>query len=286
MIDHLDHLVLTTSHEAECIRFYTEVLGMRLETFTGGTPPVERKALRFGNQKINVRPKDADKVATSFGELKGDCVATPVADTNFGLVYKQADPSERWMTSYSGPISKVAVLNRPVSYWNKNTQGDIQSFMYFYSRYENVVAYGNQLVERADYAKLGIEIHNFMVNGYFREYMVYVPESATQIWGDKAPVLYVFPGDSQTDMVFLDATQWWKVARDEGFIQIAQIIGGTVIIESIFGFPGMGRFLFDAIVQRDYPVIQGVNLVVVTVIVLANLTVDTLYATLDPRIRY
>ena len=69
-------------------------------------------------------------------------------------------------------------------------------------------------------------------------------------------------------------------------IQIAQIIGGTVIIESIFGFPGMGRFLFEAIVQRDYPVIQGVNLVVVSVIVVINLVVDALYATLDPRIRY
>jgi peptide/nickel transport system permease protein len=69
-------------------------------------------------------------------------------------------------------------------------------------------------------------------------------------------------------------------------IQIAQIIGGTVIIESIFGFPGMGRFLFDAIIQRDYPVIQGVNLIVVSVIVVVNLSVDALYATLDPRIRY
>ena len=54
MIDHLDHLVLTTAHEAECVRFYTEVLGMALETFTGGTPPVERRAFRFGNQKINL----------------------------------------------------------------------------------------------------------------------------------------------------------------------------------------------------------------------------------------
>jgi catechol 2,3-dioxygenase-like lactoylglutathione lyase family enzyme len=57
MIDHLDHLVLTTSHEAECIRFYTEVLGMKLESFVGGTPPVERKALKFGNQKINLHVK-------------------------------------------------------------------------------------------------------------------------------------------------------------------------------------------------------------------------------------
>lgn len=54
MLDHLDHLVLTTAHEADCIRFYTEVVGMRLESFVGGTPPVERKALRFGNQKINL----------------------------------------------------------------------------------------------------------------------------------------------------------------------------------------------------------------------------------------
>jgi len=69
-------------------------------------------------------------------------------------------------------------------------------------------------------------------------------------------------------------------------IQIAQILGGTVIFETIFGLPGMGRFLFDAINQRDYPVIQGVNLVIVSVVVLMNLAVDACYAILDPRIRY
>jgi peptide/nickel transport system permease protein len=69
-------------------------------------------------------------------------------------------------------------------------------------------------------------------------------------------------------------------------IQLAQVLGGTVIIESIFGLPGMGRFLFEAITQRDYPVIQGINLVIVSVIVLVNLAVDALYALLDPRIRY
>ena len=69
-------------------------------------------------------------------------------------------------------------------------------------------------------------------------------------------------------------------------IQIAQILGGVVIFETIFGLPGMGRFLFDAINQRDYPVIQGVNLVIVSVVVLMNLAVDSCYAFLDPRIRY
>ena len=54
MIDHLDHLVLTTHHEAACVDFYTRVLGMRLETFVGGTPPVERKAFKYGAQKINL----------------------------------------------------------------------------------------------------------------------------------------------------------------------------------------------------------------------------------------
>jgi peptide/nickel transport system permease protein len=68
--------------------------------------------------------------------------------------------------------------------------------------------------------------------------------------------------------------------------QLPQVIGGTVVIETIFGLPGMSRFLFDAINQRDYPVIQGVNLVVVSFIVVINLAVDALYAVLDPRIRY
>jgi peptide/nickel transport system permease protein len=69
-------------------------------------------------------------------------------------------------------------------------------------------------------------------------------------------------------------------------IELPQVIGGTVIIETIFGLPGMSRFLFDAINQRDYPVIQGVNLVVVSFIVMVNLGIDALYAVLDPRIRY
>ena len=69
-------------------------------------------------------------------------------------------------------------------------------------------------------------------------------------------------------------------------IQIAQVLSGTVIFETIFGLPGMGRFLFDAITERDYPVIQGINLVVVTTVVTVNLLVDVVYAYLDPRIRY
>jgi catechol 2,3-dioxygenase-like lactoylglutathione lyase family enzyme len=52
MIDHIDHIVLTTRDKPGCIRFYTEVLGMKLESFP--TPDGERLALKFGNQKINI----------------------------------------------------------------------------------------------------------------------------------------------------------------------------------------------------------------------------------------
>jgi len=69
-------------------------------------------------------------------------------------------------------------------------------------------------------------------------------------------------------------------------LQVAQIAGGSVIIETVFGLPGMGQFLVDSIVQRDYPVIQGINLLVVVIIVATNLLVDLFYAVVDPRIRY
>jgi len=68
--------------------------------------------------------------------------------------------------------------------------------------------------------------------------------------------------------------------------QLPLILGGTVVIETLFGLPGVSRFLFDAINQRDYPVIQGVNLLVVSTVVVVNLGVDVLYGVLDPRIRY
>jgi len=69
-------------------------------------------------------------------------------------------------------------------------------------------------------------------------------------------------------------------------IGVAILIGGAVVTESVFALPGLGRLTVDAIVRRDYPVIQGVLLVVSGVYVLINLAVDVLYVVLDPRIRY
>ena len=167
-----------------------------------------------------INPAASAAASIAYWQGANDSVPAPVKDNDLGQVYAQANDSGRWMTSYSGPISKVAVLDRPVSYWNKKTTRDINNFLTYYSRYENFFAYGNQLVVRANYEALGIEIHTMMVNGFIREYMVYVPESAKQLWGNAAPVMWVWAGNSQTDKVFLDATQWWKVARDEGFILV------------------------------------------------------------------
>jgi peptide/nickel transport system permease protein len=69
-------------------------------------------------------------------------------------------------------------------------------------------------------------------------------------------------------------------------IGFALLIGGAVVTESVFALPGLGRLTVDAIVRRDYPVIQGVLLVVSGIYVLINLVVDVLYVVLDPRIRY
>jgi peptide/nickel transport system permease protein len=67
---------------------------------------------------------------------------------------------------------------------------------------------------------------------------------------------------------------------------LALLIGGVVVTESVFAVPGIGRLTIDAVMQRDYPVIQGVILVVAGVYVLVNLVIDLTYSLLDPRIRY
>ena len=67
---------------------------------------------------------------------------------------------------------------------------------------------------------------------------------------------------------------------------VAYLITGLVVVESVFAVPGLGRLLVDAIARRDYPVIQGVVLVISAAYVLVNLSVDLLYAYFDPRIKY
>jgi peptide/nickel transport system permease protein len=68
--------------------------------------------------------------------------------------------------------------------------------------------------------------------------------------------------------------------------QLGYLLGGAVVVEEVFGLPGMGRLALSAILQRDYPMLQGVVMVTATLFVACNLATDLLYAWIDPRIRY
>ncbi len=69
-------------------------------------------------------------------------------------------------------------------------------------------------------------------------------------------------------------------------LQVGNLLGGAVIIEQIFGLPGIGRFALEGINLRDYPVVQGAVLLVAGSFVLVNMIVDVLYAFIDPRVRF
>jgi len=67
-------------------------------------------------------------------------------------------------------------------------------------------------------------------------------------------------------------------------VQIGHLLGGSVLVETVFGWPGLGRLVFDALLQRDLNLLLGILLVSSVVVVIANLIVDLLYGLLDPRI--
>jgi peptide/nickel transport system permease protein len=69
-------------------------------------------------------------------------------------------------------------------------------------------------------------------------------------------------------------------------ISFAVLLGGAVIIEQVFNIPGVGRLIISAVLRRDYPVVQGVILIIGGIYVVVNLFVDLAYLLLDPRIRY
>jgi peptide/nickel transport system permease protein len=69
-------------------------------------------------------------------------------------------------------------------------------------------------------------------------------------------------------------------------LQIGTLLGGAVITESVFAWPGMGKLVVDAIFFRDFPVVQTVLILSATIFVVINLLVDLLYTVIDPRIRY
>src|SRR5207302_6133144 len=69
-------------------------------------------------------------------------------------------------------------------------------------------------------------------------------------------------------------------------LQFGALLGGAVLTETVFGWPGMGQLLVDALFARDYPVVQGIVLTFSALFILVNLAVDVLYGVIDPRIHY
>ncbi len=69
-------------------------------------------------------------------------------------------------------------------------------------------------------------------------------------------------------------------------LQVGRLLSGAILTETVFSWPGIGRWLVEAIYARDYPIVQGVTLFIAILFVAVNLFVDVLYAVVDPRIRF
>jgi len=110
MIGHLDHLVLTTNDEAACVDFYTRVLGMALETFTGGTSPVERKAFKFGQQKINLHVKGREFEPKAHLPVPGALDLCFLASVPLAEVTARLD-RERWPV-IEGPVLRTGATQK------------------------------------------------------------------------------------------------------------------------------------------------------------------------------
>ena len=110
MIDHLDHLVLTTAHEQKCIDFYTRVLGMTLESFIGGTPPVERKAFKFGQQKINLHIKGKEFEPKADLPTPGSLDLCFIADRPLREVIEQLN-AKNWPI-IEGPVVRTGATTK------------------------------------------------------------------------------------------------------------------------------------------------------------------------------
>jgi catechol 2,3-dioxygenase-like lactoylglutathione lyase family enzyme len=105
MIDHLDHLVLTTANEEACVRFYVDALGMTLETFGAG-----RKAFRFGNQKINLHVKGHEFEPKADVPTPGSLDLCFIASVPLEAVIERL--GEKGVAIIEGPVMRTGATTR------------------------------------------------------------------------------------------------------------------------------------------------------------------------------
>lgn len=108
MIDHIDHIVLTTRDLAGCIRFYTEVLGMQLERFR--TPTEERLALKFGRQKINLHEWGREFTPRAHVAAPGTLDLCFIAAVPLDEVQRRLTAAE--ITILEGPVMKTGAVSK------------------------------------------------------------------------------------------------------------------------------------------------------------------------------
>ena len=113
MIKHLDHLVLTTARREACVDFYTRVLGMQLESFVGGTPPVERRAFKFGNQKINLHVRGREFEPKAHLPVPGALDLCFIASIPLEQVIERLQ-RERWPI-VEGPVQRTGATRKILS---------------------------------------------------------------------------------------------------------------------------------------------------------------------------
>jgi catechol 2,3-dioxygenase-like lactoylglutathione lyase family enzyme len=123
MISHLDHLVLTTDNEAACIDFYTRVLGMALETFIAGTPPVERKAFKFGGQKINVHVRGSEFEPKASAPTPGALDLCVIS--TWPLVAVIARLQDCQWPIIGGPVVRTGATGRILSIYVRDPDGNL-----------------------------------------------------------------------------------------------------------------------------------------------------------------
>jgi catechol 2,3-dioxygenase-like lactoylglutathione lyase family enzyme len=103
LIDHIDHIVLTTRDKAACVRFYTEVLGMKLTTFK--TPTEERFAFKFGNQKINVHEWGKEFTPRAHVAAPGTLDLCFIASISLEAITKRLEDNK--IKILEGPVAKT-----------------------------------------------------------------------------------------------------------------------------------------------------------------------------------
>ena len=208
--------------------YYSQMAKMYYDGLNTGYAPIEiPDEIKIARNEVPVLTwfinRDVNKIskAIEYWKSANDCVKDTVVTRGYlfdSKVYAQSPDSDAWQTDYCGPISKVAVLEKEVDILNPKVNQTIYAFLTEYSRYDNTPQpIGNQLGLRKPY---GEDPHDACQRSTCVNTWSTCLSPQRSCGRTGAPVIFVFAGGSQTDIVFWYATQWWEVADKEGVILV------------------------------------------------------------------